>query len=111
MGAPPRFHEDVLPVAEAFFRANRDGSYVPQLRGTLDLILTRRPAPPAEDDAPFEVYVGGGRLVPVEAFLEAHPWPTYVELASRLRDLAAGPHGERAGDVVLLANNGNRSRP
>ncbi|HEX7477031.1 MAG TPA: hypothetical protein VF331_04445 [Polyangiales bacterium] len=28
-----------------------------------------------------------------------------------MRELAAGPHGERAGDVLLLAHNGDRARP
>jgi len=41
----------------------------------------------------------------------AHPHPTYVAVAERLRDLAVGLHGERAGDVLLLAHNGDRDRP
>src|SRR4029077_94363 len=60
---------------------------------------------------PFEVYVGEGKTQPVDAYLATHPHPTYVELGSRLRDLAVGPHGERAGDVLLLAHNGDRDRP
>jgi hypothetical protein len=28
-----------------------------------------------------------------------------------LHELAVGPHGERAGDVLLLAHNGDRERP
>jgi hypothetical protein len=107
----PRFREDVLRVAEAFHRNDRDGDLVPALRGTLDLVLARRPRPLGSDTLPFEVYVGNGRLVPVERYLREHPHPTYVELASRLRDLAVGPQGDRAGDVILLAHNGDRSRP
>jgi hypothetical protein len=108
---PPRFEEDVVPIAEAFFKNNEDGALVPGLKGTLDLILTRRPVPYAEVDLPFEVYVGGGKTVSVEEYLKQHPHPTYVAVASRLRDLAAGPHGERAGDVMLLAHNGDRATP
>ena len=108
---PPRYDEDVLAVAEAFHRNNHDGQLVPALRGTLDLVLVRRPRPVAEDDLPFEVYVGRGRSQPIAAYLRAHPHPTYVEVEQRLRDLAVGPHGERAGDVILVAHNGDRATP
>jgi hypothetical protein len=108
---PPRYEEDVLAVASAFYKNNEDGSLVPEMKGTLDMILTRRPRPNAEDDLPFEVYVGDGKLVPVEKYLEEHPHPTYVDMAARLRDLGVGPHGERAGDVILLAHNGDRDVP
>lgn len=108
---PPRFREDVLAVADAFYRNDRDGALVPALRGTLDLVLARRPRPPGSLSRPFEVYVGHGRLVPIDRYLRTHPHPTYVELASRLHDLAVGPHGDRAGDVILVAHNGDRDRP
>ena len=105
---PPRYEEDVLPLAEAFYKNNHDGALVPHLKGTLDLVLTRRPKPFKEIDAPFEVYVGGGKTVPVPEWLKEHPHPTYVLVDARLRDLAVGPHGERAGDVMLIAHNGDR---
>ncbi len=108
---PPRYDEDVLAVAEAFHENDATGSLVPEMKGTLDMILTRRPRPYFADDLPFEVYVGGGKTVPVEAYLEQHPHPTYIALAARLHDLAAGPHGERAGDVLLLAHNGDTETP
>jgi hypothetical protein len=108
---PPRYEEDVIAAADAFYKNNDDGSLVPELKGTLDMILTRRPKPYAENDLPFEVYVGAGKLVPVEKYLEEHPHPTYVAVAARLRDLGEGPHGERAGDVLLLAHNGDRDAP
>jgi hypothetical protein len=78
------------------------------MKGTLDHILARKPKPWAEDDLPFEVYVGDGKLVDVATYLADHPHPTYVALAERLRDLAVGKHGERAGDLLLLAHNGDR---
>lgn len=104
---PPRFTEDVLVAAEAFYRANATGHAAPKLRGTLDLILTRRPRPFAEEDLPFEVYVGDGKLEPLGKYLETHPRPTYVAFEARLRDLAAGRYGERAGDILLLAHSGD----
>ncbi len=109
-GAPPRYREDVLAAAEAFHRAN-EGEGTPALRGALDMILVREPVAQREVDRPFEVYLGGGRTTSVEDFLREHPRTTYVDLAPRLRDLAVGPLGERAGDVLLLAHNGDRERP
>jgi hypothetical protein len=108
---PPRYREDVLVVAEAFHRANRTGALVPEMKGVLDLVLARRPRPHHEVDEPFRVYVGGGRLVRLETWLRQHPHPRYVRLAERMADLAAGPAGERAGDVLLVAHNGDRDTP
>ncbi|MEA2747337.1 MAG: hypothetical protein QOI41_1480, partial [Myxococcales bacterium] len=108
---PPRYEEDVLAVAEAFYENNENGTLVAPMRGTLDMILTRRPKPFAEVDAPFEVYVGAGKTMPVDAYLKEHPHPTYVAVDARLRDLGVGPHGERAGDILLLAHNGDRDNP
>lgn len=108
---PPRFREDVMAVADAFYRNDEDGSSVPAMRGTLDMVLTRVPRPVAEDDEEFQVYVGDGRLEPLESYLRTHPHPTYVDFPARLHDLGVGPHGERAGDVILLAHNGDRDTP
>ncbi len=109
--APPRYEQDVLPAAEAFFRANQDGTGSPRMKGTIDMILTRQPRPYPEVDLPFEVYVGGGKTVPIDDYLAAHPHPTYVAMSQRLADLAVGVHGERAGDIMLLAHDGDRDRP
>src|SRR5690606_32463197 len=38
---PPRLEEDVIPVERTFDAANRNGTGVPALRGTLDMILAR----------------------------------------------------------------------
>ncbi len=108
---PPRFEEDVVPMAEAFYKNNEDGSSVPEMKGTLDLVLTRHPKPVPEVDLPFEVYVGSGKTVPLEVYLSEHPHPTYIDAAARFRDLAVGPRGERAGDILLLAHNGDRKDP
>ena len=108
---PPRYAEDVLPVADAYFRASRDGALVPAMKGTLDMVLVREPRPVAEIDLPFEVYVGDGRTEPVASYLAAHPHPTYEAFEERLRDLAVGHHGERAGDVLLVAHDGDVADP
>ncbi len=108
---PPRYEEDVLAAADALYRNNLDGSIVPAMKGQIDLIFTRRPKPVTEIDLPFEVYVGGKKTMPIAEFLVAHPHPTYIAMAARLHDLAVGIHGERAGDILLLAHNGDRETP
>jgi hypothetical protein len=102
---PPRLEEDVLHVVRAFDRANRFGEGVPQLQGTLDLILAREPRPPAEDALPYQVW-NGERLIPIPEYLAANPRPDFPDFEARMRDLAAGPYGHRAGDVLLLARSG-----
>ena len=98
-------------MADAFWKNDADGSLVPEMKGAIDMVLTRRPRPFKETDLPFEVYVGSGKTVPIDAYLAEHPHPTYVDMAARMHDLAAGVHGERAGDVMLLAHNGDRKTP
>jgi hypothetical protein len=104
---PPRFTEDILAAAEVLYQANLSA---PGLVDSFDLILTRRPRPYAEDDEPFQVYAGGGRLVPLETWIATHPRPDdEVDLVRRLRDLAAGPRGERAGDILVLSRLGEKN--
>lgn len=108
---PPRYEEDVLAAAEAFARANDGDDTVPSMNGTLDMIFVRRPRPVKDIDLPFEVYLRGGKTMAIDDYLRAHPHPTYIAVAARLHDLAVGVHGERAGDLLLLAHNGDRSDP
>jgi hypothetical protein len=107
---PPRYREDVLSVADAFYRNNETGELAAGMRGTLDMILVREPRPVSEIDRPFEVYIGHGKTLSVDTYLAQHPHPTYVDVARRLEELAVGRHGERAGDLLLLAHNGDRER-
>jgi predicted AlkP superfamily pyrophosphatase or phosphodiesterase len=107
----PRYDLDVLPVADAYWRASREGVIAPELEGTIDLVLVRKPRPVDQIDAPFEVYVGDGKTVPVDVYMADHPHPTYVDFAQRLDDLAVGVHGERAGDILLLAHDGDEHHP
>jgi hypothetical protein len=101
---PPRLAEDVLPVVRAFDAANRTGAGVPALRGTLDLILVRT-GDTARGGTPVRVW-DGRRLLPLGAWLREHPRPDLVRLEERLGGLLAGPYGDHAGDVLLLARNG-----
>ena len=39
---PPRYEDDVLPLADAFYRNNVDGSLAAGMKGALDLVLTRQ---------------------------------------------------------------------
>jgi hypothetical protein len=108
---PPRYREDVLAAAEAFFKNNQDGSLVPAMKGKLDMIFVREPKPVRDVDNRFEVYVGDGKTMSIDDYLRAHPHPTYVAVADRMKELAVGPHGERAGDILLLTHNGDRDKP
>ena len=101
----PRLEEDVMPVVRAFHRATETGDPIPELAGTLDLIFTREPKPPGEDAVPFQVF-DGRRLLPIPDYLARHPRPDLLHLAERMKGLAAGPYGHRAGDVLLLARSG-----
>ncbi len=89
---PPRFEEDVLVAARAFARE----------LDSIDLVLARRPVPLSDDALPFEI-LEDERLVPIDDYLERHPRSDLVRFAERLEDLAAGPRGHRAGDVLLMS--------
>jgi hypothetical protein len=108
---PPRYREDVLAAADAFYTNNEDGRLVPAVKGKLDMILVREPKPVREKDNPFEVYVGNGKTMSIDDYLHAHPHPSYVDVARRLEELAVGTYGERAGDILLIAHDGDRNRP
>jgi hypothetical protein len=101
----PRLDEDVLPTVRAFDAANRTGAGVPELRGTLDLILARPPRPTTQDALPFQVW-DGEALVDIGTYLARNPRPDLLDFERRMRALAAGPYGHRAGDVLLLARSG-----
>ena len=98
---PPRWREDVLVAADAFHRASRAGDPVARMRGTLDLVLVREGS-----EGPFRVYAGDGQVEDLERHLARHPREGYVDLVRRLRDLAIGPHGDRAGDILLVTRDG-----
>ena len=102
---PPRFEQDVMPVVRAFDKVNRSGRPIPRLKGTIDLIFARVPAPAGVNAAPFEIF-DGRRLVPIHDYLQAHPRPDLLDLEQRIDWLSAGPYGNRAGDILLLAKSG-----
>jgi hypothetical protein len=99
---PPRYQQDVLPLVRAFERENRTGRPIPRLKGTLDLIFTRMPVEPGQNTAPYEIW-NQGKLVTISAYLKRHPRSDLVELEQRMDWLSAGPYGNRAGDILLLA--------
>ncbi|CAN5777773.1 hypothetical protein BH23GEM3_BH23GEM3_04250 [soil metagenome] len=102
---PPRLEEDVLPVVRAFEVASRTGRGAPKLHGALDLILAREPRPVGEDAAEFQVW-DGQRLVPIGEYLAGNPRSDLLRFEERMRGLAAGPYGHRAGDILLRARTG-----
>jgi hypothetical protein len=102
---PPRFGAEVMSAVRAFDSVNRTGTPIPRLKGTLDLIFARQPSPFGQKQRPFEIF-DGKRLVPIYAYLAAHPRPDLLKLNERMRWLGVGPYGNRAGDIVLLTRSG-----
>jgi len=102
---PPRYKEDVLPVARAFYYSNKNGRPVPAMKDTLDLVFARVPTPPGINTNEYEIF-DGHRLVPIWLYLLAHRRPDLIQLNRRMRWLSAGPYGNRAGDVLLLSRSG-----
>lgn len=101
---PPRFEADVLPAADAFLRASSSGG---ELELGVEAVLLRRPRPFDEEDAAFRVYRGQGRSESIAAYCARHGDGCGVDLERRLLNLGTGAHGERAGDLVLLARHGS----
>jgi hypothetical protein len=91
-----------LPVLKSFYRSNTTGLPVPKLKGTLDLIFARPGVPAGENALPYMIF-DGMRLVSIKDYLRKHPRPELVNLEQRMNWLSAGPYGNRAGDILLLA--------
>ena len=109
--APARWREDVLAAAEAFHQASAGRGAVPGMKGTLELVLVRRRVAIGEQPREFEVYLGQGKTQRLGAYLAAHPELPYVAAEARLRELAVGPVGDRAGDILLLSRSAAAERP
>jgi hypothetical protein len=96
---PPRYAQDVLPVAEAFRQMNEVGKYEDELLGSLELILVRD----AEHEGwqgEYRVYLGDGRTQPFAEALAAHPELGYADPVNRIRLAASAT----SGDIILVAN-------
>ena len=102
---PPRYKQDVLPVARAFYNSNITGKPVPGMKSTLDLIFARVPTPAGKPTKEFEIF-DGHRLVPIWEYLVRHPRPDLIQLDRRMQWLSAGPYGNRSGDILLLTKSG-----
>lgn len=104
--APPRYEEDVLVAARRFWDASEHGQPFPALQGSLAMILVREPVAPDARPNAFRVF-DGERTHDVAAWLEEHPRPDWRDVPRRLEQLAVGPRGHLAGDVILVANLGH----
>ncbi len=102
---PPSFKRDVMPVVRAFDKVNRSGRPFTRLKGTIDLIFARKPAPAGAAASLYEIF-DGRRLVPIGYYLKTHPRPDLIDLEQRMDWLSAGPYGNRAGDILLLSKGG-----
>ena len=97
-GPPPRYEEDVLAAAAALAGSEALG-------GRLEMVLVREPSAPGTPQREFQVYTSGG-VVSIAEHLRDHPRPDWVEFEERMRDLAVGALGHRAGDVIVIARLG-----
>ena len=102
---PPRYANDVLLVARAFYSSNATGKPIPLLKNTIDLIFTRRPTPAGKSTHEYEVF-DGNRLIPIWKYLLKYPRPDLIQLDRRMQWLSMGPYGNRSGDILLLARSG-----
>ncbi len=96
---PPRYQEDVLPVAESFRQMNESGRYEESLQGSLDLILVRD----SEREGwagPYRVYLGKDKTAPLADYLADRPELGYADPVNRIRLAASAA----SGDLILLAN-------
>jgi hypothetical protein len=95
----PRFHEDILRVAEGFSGMNKSGRYCPELKDSIDLILVRDSS--SGFNSPYLVYQDTGTLLPVAEVFEERGDDNYPDAEARLRQL----NGAMSGDLLLLARS------
>lgn len=96
---PPRFSEDVLYVAQAFWEAHLRGVYSADLLGALDLVLIRNTERQGWQ-ADYLALCPDGALTTIGEYLTSHPEIQTVDAEARLRRLA----GPLSGDIVLVSN-------
>ena len=95
----PRFHEDILRVAEGFSEMNKRGLYCPELKDTIDLILVRDSS--SGFNAPYLVYQESGNLLPLSEVFAERGNADYPDAEARIRQL----NGVMSGDLLLLARS------
>jgi hypothetical protein len=99
----PRFAEDVLPVARAFWDANAAGQYAEDLHDALALILIRNVERDGWD-ADYQAFTPNSPTrsaqSPIGDYLASHPEIKTVDALNRLRHLAS----PFSGDLVLVSN-------
>jgi hypothetical protein len=97
--AVPRFQQDVLPIARAFWEANASGRYAADLYNALDMVLVRDTEREGWDAA-YQAVTPNGDLVPVDQYLAGRADIEHVDAMARLRGLA----GPLSGDILLVSN-------
>jgi hypothetical protein len=96
---PPRFMQDVYPVARAFWEAHTTGRYAPDVRDALAMILVRD-VEHSGWQADYQALTPDGNLLPVDDFLRSHPEIQAAGAPERLSHLA----GPNSGDLILVSN-------
>lgn len=94
----PRFAEDVLPVARAFWDANTTGQYSEDLHNALAAVLIRDVEQQGWE-ADYQVFTPD-HLARVADYFPLHPEIKTVDAVNRLQHLASPV----SGDLVLISN-------
>lgn len=97
---PPRWDHDVVPAARALARAAAAHPSRP-----LDLVLLRKGAG-GEGTASEILVLDDAEPAPLDRYLRASPRPELLAFAERLGWLTNGPHGDHAGDIILMTRLG-----
>ncbi len=95
---PPRFQEDVLRLAQAFWDSNQHGKYSKELQDALEMIAVRN----VEHDgwyADYQAYTPQG-LLSIADFEAVHPELEMVDAANRLHYMSSPV----TGDILLFSN-------
>lgn len=94
----PRFEEDVMPVARAFWDMNQTGRYRDELQDTLEAILVRN-AQAEGWNAPYAVYQGEDRFLSIEEWAQENAHLPIPDVANRIQNAA----NSMSGDLILFA--------
>jgi hypothetical protein len=98
-GDAPRFDEDVLPVARAFWEAHISGRYAPDLQNALAMVLVRNTTRDGWYGT-YQALTPAGELLPAADFLAANPHILTVDAVPRLNGLSC----PNSGDLLLVSN-------
>ncbi len=94
----PAFATDVLPVADALWRASFAPDEPGEMTNAIELVLVRDSGTTPDWCAPYRVYTGGGAVEDIADYLARHPELDYVDPVRRI----AEHQSVYSGDILLF---------